>query len=282
MNVKEILNGWYEADMERHRLNQIPEILHRMKQGELTREQLISIIGVRYQAAHFFEEMLEDMHFAIHQGRFRTMEGEFPWPECKEALRAAVLTNLSEERGEIAEYGGPHSNARKVFLEALGVDYEKWQPDPCGYNSPERLDELVAYVLGQMQFAIHCGAIEAVAALWYYENRISLDGVHGDYCILLKAFEGAFPEFKKPQGSYKEGDPLWHLASHAQHDEHHAKLAEDALSTLDGKPGMWEDSIDIGIRTAHLALLNFWNGLSERHCGAFDSRAHWKHERLVV
>jgi hypothetical protein len=281
MQTKDILRRWTDACLNECRLNQIPEILYRMNRGELERQQLVEVITVRYQVAHFFEAMLEQMLRVIDAGRFREKDGQL-YPDVIPALRHAVAQNLREERGEAEEYGGPHAKGRAALLQALGVDYAQWQNLLGTYEHLGALDEFAKYAVTQLKYFTSLGGIEAVSILWHYEWSISRDGVCGDYCVLLRAFEHAFPEFANPSGLYREGDPLWHLYSHARHDEYHAELAEQALVALDGKRGLWGESIQLGIQQTYFILRNFWNGLSERHCGAFDRRAHWRHERLVA
>src|SRR3989338_2934563 len=279
MNVFERIKGWQQASSKRFELNQIPLILHRMNEGALPRQTLVEVIKIRYQVAHFFEDMLEHMLRIIRARRFWRKDGLI-WPDVATAFEHAVAENLKDERGEVAEYGGPHREGRSVFLTALGVDYRAWATPLGSYGSLGSLDEFSSYVITQLQHIIEYGAVEALGILWCYERAISRDGRCGDYCIMLRAFERAFPEFAKVE--YHEGDALWHIASHAQHDSEHARLAAEALAALDDKPGLWPESMQLGIKTAYLTNLNFWNGLSERFCGAFDSRAHWRHPDRVL
>ncbi len=275
VSVSAILNGWVSGEIVRYEASKIPEILFKMNRGELSREQLITVITVRYQAAHFFEDMLHEMLRIVAKGKYR--KGTC-WldPGVIQAFRKAIATNLSDELGNVNSYGGgPHREGRKVFLSALGVDYEAWKQPLGTYDSLGKVDEAARSLIVHLRWIIGHGAIEALAVLWYYECRIALDRRHGDYHILLRAFEGQFPEFKKPDRSYREGDVLWHLHSHAAHDEYHAKLAENALSTLEEFPGVWRESMEFGFQETLCAFENFWNGLSEQMFGRFNSTEHW-------
>ena len=271
--VENILGSFFRGEVRRYSLNEIPEILYRMKRGELSREQLISIVSTRYQIAHFFEEMLREMIRIIERGTFR--EGTWPLkPYAIEELRKAAAVNLSEELGEVKEYGGPHREGREVFLTTLGVDYKKWKSVLGTYDNIGEIDPGARTFLLRMKWIISLGAVEAISALWYYENRISLDHVHGDYHILLHAFEEKFPEFKKPGGKYQEGDALWHIYSHADHDEHHANLAKNALKVIEGR-GFWHESIENGVHETMKATDYFWCELSEKFLGRFFTKDHW-------
>lgn len=274
VSVNAILDGWVASEVVRYETSKIPEILFEMDRGGLSREQLITVISIRYQVAHFFEDMLREMLRIVARGTYR--EGMCPLdPEVVQAFRKAITTNLREELGEIGDYGGPHKEGRKVFLTALGVDYDAWKQPLGTYHRLGTLHESAKSLVSRLQWIISRGAVEALAALWYYECRIALNRRHGDYHILLRAFEGQFPEFKKPDREYREGDVLWHLHSHAVHDECHARLAADALCTLEDVPGAWLDSIELGFQETLFAFENFWHGLSGQMFGRFNSTAHW-------
>ena len=275
-SVEHILSGWHQSEIKQYSLNQIPEVLYRMKRRELSREQLTEIISVRYQAAHFFEDMLREIMRVVDAGTYRGNQCPIT-PEVMVELRKAAALNLSEELGEVKEYGGPHREGREVLLTSLGVDYAKWQSTLGSYENIGDIDENAKWLVSRMRWIIQHGAIEAIAALWYYENRISLDHVYGDYHLLLHAFEEKFPEFKKPGSTYHEGDPLWHIYSHADHDEHHANLAKQSLLVMQ-PPGLWPDSIVFGLRESSKAIDYFWCGLSERFFGRFNSKDHWEYE----
>ncbi len=270
-SVEMMLEKAFHFDVDRYKRNdRIPEILFRMKQCEVSRTQLTHIISVRYQAAHFFEDMLRRIIEVVNRGQHRLPQR---WPiidtNTRTVLREAVTINLAEELGQMAEYGGPHHEGREVFLTALGIDYVSWKAKLGTYNDLGDLDPSVRFLVNRMKWIIELGPLEALVALWYYENRISMDHTQGDYHILLRAFEVAFPEFKKPESKYVEGDPLWHIASHADHDEHHAQLARDALMKVEGVPLFFE-SIENGILETRKAIDFFWCLLSERHFGNFQ------------
>ena len=80
----------------------------------------------------------------------------------------------------------------------------------------------------------------------------------GDYYILLKAFEKNFPELRL--ASYKEGDALWHIFSHAQHDTYHAQLAQDALNPILIERNSSERALKACLETRD-AFDTFWNEL---------------------
>lgn len=275
MKTRDILHKWRTFDQRRYERNKIPEILYRLRVGELTRGQLVSVISVRYQVADLFEDMLEHMLRVIDKGRHRSNDQQLSEPVIS-ALRKAVEENLAEERGEVPEYGGPHRDARKVFLQALGINYAVWKNTRADlYQNLEGMNENARYLVSQMRRIIGEGGVEAVSVLWYYENRISLGGEDGDYCFLLRNFERSFHEFRKPQGVYVEGDPFWHLYSHSRHDANHADMAAAALASLDGTTGMWSDSIDSSIQSVVLAIDNFWHGISDQLLGRYGSQEHW-------
>lgn len=261
----------FQFDVDRYERNdRIPEVLFRMKQGEVNREQLTQIISVRYQAAHFFEDMLRRIVEVVNCRQHRRPQR---WPlidtGTSTALCEAATVNLAEELGQMAEYGGPHREGREVFLTALGIDYVTWKAKLGTYENMGELDPAARFLVNRMRWIIELGPVEALVALWYYENRISMDHMQGDYHILLHAFETAFPEFKRPNGKYVEGDPLWHIASHADHDEHHAQLAKDALVKVEEIPLVFE-SIENGVLETRKAVDFFWCLLSERHFGSFQ------------
>ncbi|MDO8620404.1 MAG: hypothetical protein Q7R64_03610 [bacterium] len=272
MNVENKLNQWFRFETERYRRNRIPEIVFAMKQHMLSCQQLREVVSVRYEVAHYFILMLSHMLHVIETGTYR--EGSCKVSKVvKDALHFAVTENLKEENGDVPAYGGPHYKGRALLLSALGFNYENWSARLGTYGNLIRVDPSARYLVAEMKKTIELGAVEAVSALWYYEMRITLD-----YPILLSALEKKFPELLKDDGTYREGDALWHLASHARHDEHHAKLAEDALALLSGTPGMWGDSMEHGARRTLFAVDNFWNLLSEAFLGRFNAKNHWDTE----
>jgi hypothetical protein len=156
------------------------------------------------------------------------------------------------------EYGGPHTEGREVLLTALGVDYDNWKRDLGSYENLGNLSKVASDLIVTLREIIDEDPITAVAMLYYYEERISLDHM-GDYYKLLAGLETLYPEFKKDK--YLEGDAFWHVYSHADHDEHHAQLAKDGL--LAAVKSRYDlDKVLNGMQKAKIALDQFWNGLN--------------------
>jgi hypothetical protein len=200
-----------------------------------------------------FEEFLEHVMKVVKQSKLPR--------EIKDGLYEAAHQNYLEEKGTVIEYGGPHSEGRETLLMALGYDYDKWQQPLGTYENPGAVCEPVRVLLTHLREIVARGPIEAITALWCYENRISLDG-YGDYFILLHGFENAFPQFKKASlEDYKEGDVFWHLASHAHHDTYHAQLAVDGLNLLPGADANVEKITTVCRDMKHL-FDTFWNSLA--------------------
>ncbi len=243
-----ILNIIHIEEIDRSSTGGIPALLKALQKNSIDKKHLIGIISRRYQVAHFFEDMLRYMIDVIRN------DGELS-EAAQKGLFFAVEQNLKEELGEVAEYGGPHREGRRIFLTALGFDYQLWSRDLGMYDKLGILYPSARKLIEFIREVISRGSVEAVAALWYYENRISLDGIHGDYYILLSAFEKQFPEFKKTK--YQEGDALWHLASHAQHDEYHAQLAENGLHAVASRTEVM-NRITTTCRDMQIAFDTFW------------------------
>ena len=224
MKTEKILKRIHKEDVMRYCNNQICHALLCVKKGHATKDQLSRLISIRYQLAHFFEEFLQHVMKTV-------TESSLP-DNQKTALYNAVHENYLEEVGENLEYGGPHSEGRETLLNALGYDYEKWQQPLGSFQNPGVVNISVGLMIEKIKNVVDRGPIEAMTVLWYYENRISLEDGLGDYYIILSAFEKAFPEFKKPIDDYKEGDVLWHLASHAFHDTYHAQLVIDGFKNV--------------------------------------------------
>lgn len=248
-----LLTKLHQQEVSRYQNGEIPAILKALKETAVKRDDLKKIIFIRYQVAHFFEDMLRYMIVVIRNDTTLIRDQQ-------EALVSAASQNLKEELGEFVEYGGPHREGREVLLSALGIDYQDWSKNLGTYNSPGNVSHAVKDLILSIKEIISRGAIEAITALWYYENRISLDGVLGDYYILLHAFETQFPEFKKP--AYTEGDALWHIASHANHDEYHAGLAEDALHKVMSLCGS-QQKILTTFEDMKKACDDFWNEIEK-------------------
>jgi len=216
-----ILRKIHIDEVARYTSGNIPSLLLKLKNKTVTREELIQIVQIRYQAANFFEDWLRLIIDTVRNSSLSRTE--------KETLSYAAEQNLREELGEVEIYGGPHRNGRIIQLEALGIDPETWTKDLGTYDKLGNVHPAARHLIESLKAIINRGPVEAITALWYYENRISLDGVNGDYCLLLHALESKFPELYKEK--YIEGGALYHISSHAEHDEFHAKLAEDALET---------------------------------------------------
>jgi len=270
MNIVQHFETLRQMGIRRYAKKETPEILIGLQENQFSREELVKILCTRYQAAHFFVGMLEHMLQSIDRGTYRDKDRLDP--SLIPIFRSVVADNLSEELGLKKGYGGPHSEGRKNLLEALGVDYDAWAAPLGTYDVPgPGVHEGVGYILHQVKGVIACGAVEALTVLWYYENRITLD-----YPLLLHAFEYRFPTLRRTDGRYAERDPLWHLASHAEHDSGHARTAVYALARLQGLPGMWHESIENGVHETWKGVENFWNLLSEKFGGKFISRGVWE------
>ncbi len=239
----------HQYEVQRYKEGNIPEILKMLKNNSLTRDQLTDLISIRYEAAHFFEDILRLIIKKIKEDV--SLENT-----VQQKLLYSAEQNLKEELGEEEKYGGPHENGRKVLLTALGVDYEKWKGRLGTIENTLIPNVAPKKLIEEFKDVVNEGSIEAVSALWYYENRISLDGVVGDYYILLKAFEIKFPEFKKD--TYQERDVLWHIASHAHHDEFHAQIAKDGLLSLVNTVDSVE-KIERACEEMRKAIDTFWN-----------------------
>lgn len=210
---------FHASEMARYSAGQIPEVLKSLENGEITREQLTELIATRYQAAHFFEDMLKRLIDRIENDSSLS-------EETKSTMKKSVQQNLDEEMGLNADYGGPHVEGREDLLKALNRNYEEWKSKLGDYNNLGELEDSAKAMIEEMKRIIDESSVAGLAALYNYEDRISLDGI-GDYYILLKGLEKLFPEFKKDK--YVEGDEFWHIYSHADHDEHHAALAKRGI-----------------------------------------------------
>lgn len=259
--VAEVLTAFSITELARYKEpSLLPNTLKKICLGEIHSKYLVTITLRRYALAHFFVGMLERMQETIEKGknRYSKIQGE-----QRENLLLAVTKNLDEELGKVEGYGGPHINGRKDFLKYFDHDYEDLYGKIGSFDCPidtNLLSSRPAYV----EFAnsvnelftvggCHDHSVMAVAILWYYENRISLDGIHGDYPILLKALKKSFPILKKE--TYAEGDPLYHIWSHAQHDPCHAKYCEDALISL---PNEYAKDVLHACSQMRFLFDNFW------------------------
>lgn len=254
-NFKEMaehaIDVFHAREVEKYKRGEMPAVLKNIKEGAVTREQITRVMTTRYQAAHFFEDMLKRI---IQNIRSAGLSSEIQTP-----LVQSVEQNLREELGEAAAYGGPHREGREVLLKALGVDYEEWRSKLGTYNELGNLDPAAGKLIESLRKITDENPITAVALLYYYEDRISLDG-EGDYHVLLGGLEKLFPELSKE--TYVEGDALWHVSSHADHDVHHAALAKDAL-THAVRNQIDIASLEKGLSETKSALDAFWNELGQ-------------------
>lgn len=215
------VHGMQDAVVERYRSGQAPRLLQRIASGSLTRPQLTEVISIRYQVAHFFEDMLRCLIHVIDDASDIS-------DEARPQLRHAVQANLDDELGKAGYGSQPHLEGRRDMLQALGIDYDQWSSQLGTYNHFGDVRPAALGLLVRMRHAVMLHPLAGVAALLEYEHRISLHGA-GDYWMLLQGLEKLFPELCPHGRGYREGDPFWHIFSHAQHDDHHAKLAEDGL-----------------------------------------------------
>lgn len=240
------LKSIHTNEVARYMSGNTPSLLFRLKNKEVSKEELIQIVQIRYQAAHFFEDWLRLIITVVSNSSLS--------PSEKQTLSHAAKQNLREELGEVEIYGGPHRDGRIVQLEALGINPDTWAKELGTYNKLGDVHPAAKHLIESLRVIANRGPVEAITALWYYENRISLDGVNGDYCLLLHALESKFPELYKEE--YVEGDALYHIASHAKHDEYHAKLAEDAL---EASGSATEHVITEVCDSVRIAVDRFWN-----------------------
>lgn len=251
-NIQELLHEIHYNEVARYQKNDIPLCLQFMKTGHIEKKHLKKVILYRYELSHMFVGLLEHIMKII-------LKSSLPNEE-KQALHKAVNDNYLDEVGQ-AEYGGSHDEGRKVFIESLGENYENYSSILGTYQNPGQIHKFTFDIINIIKQIVEEGPIQAIALLWYYENRISLENGLGDYFILLRAFERTFPNWKKSNvADYKEGDPLYHLASHADHDTHHAQLCIDGLSkaklTVDELKGVEYACIRLAVAFDH-----FWNQL---------------------
>ena len=247
------IDSFHAGEVERYKRGEFPEILKRIEASDISKEKMVEVISTRYQVAHFFEDMLRRIIRGVEASELAT--------NVKAALIHSVQVNLNEELGEVAEYGGPHREGREVLLNALGVDYETWKKDLGIYENLGKLNPIARELVESLKRIIDTDPIAAVAMLYSYEDKISLDGV-GDYHKLLAGLEKLYPELAKADSKYVEGDALWHIYSHADHDEHHAALAKSGLvESVSTEADL--SKLQTGMTRAKIALDTFWNNLEE-------------------
>ncbi|MBS3922044.1 MAG: hypothetical protein KGZ37_02705 [Nitrosarchaeum sp.] len=225
-NITRTLASVHGTECLRYQTNSLPNTLKNLKNNAYSQNELKVLICRRYQLAHLFEQMLEYM---LEQVKYKT---KFWSKAKKEKFLFAIEQNILEEKGGVAEYGKAHIEGRKIILNALDVDYDQEYAKIGSFDNPTGIPAARRF-FKKIKKLIDLGSIETLVVLWYYENRISLSDKLGDYWIMVRAFEEAFPKWKKSK--YVEGDVFWHLYSHAVHDEFHAKYCEDALTLLSSR-----------------------------------------------
>lgn len=213
------------------------------------------IVARRYQAAHFFEDMLRLILKEIAAARDLS-------PRAKQALDHSVRANLEEEIGQSGDYGGePHSQGRRQLLEALGYDYERWVEGLGTYDALGNLHPSAEYLVSGLRGLVKIHPIVGVAVLMHYEDRISFikgKKQKGDYPELLGTLEDSATFRRSHHGEpYPPDHPLYHLWSHSQHDVRHAQLALDGLLTA---VGSWRylKLILLGLFGAEELITKFW------------------------
>ena len=217
INSNLILKEFYECDIQRYKEGKIPRTLEDLaKIYPFHREALSSLLVTRLELAHFFKDQL----------RYIIKKIKKDFGSAHTHYQEVVEQNLKEELGKLPEYGGPHEKDREIFLTALGVDYATWVNRLGTYRRPEKICQATKFILDAVKPLINLGGMSGLIVLWYWEHRLSRGG-YGEFCILLKACEKLFSEFKK--NVYQPGDVLYWLASHAEHDTHHAKAVADVL-----------------------------------------------------
>lgn len=223
-NLERILRIFYEDDLKRYQRGvKIPTVLKLLKSDYLNRAVLRELIIKRCELAHFFEDQLRYIIEIIKKSDISI--------NLRPKFLKAVEQNLDEELGKISEYGNrAHKDDRAIFLNALGVDYTIWSSALGNYDGLGQVHLATKFIISAVRPLIALGPIAALTVLWYWEHRLSRGG-EGEFFIFLRAFEKKFPEFKKD--SYQEGDVLWWLSSHADHDTYHAQLAADALKSIE-------------------------------------------------
>lgn len=220
---------------------------------DITRENLRQIIILRYQVAHFFNELFEKLGRGVDKNH-----------KDKPELSEAITENLSEEKGESGEM--EHGSARKVLLTKLGIDADEWSNQNGTLEHIENVDHRVRAIVEKIRSLIEENTLQGYGAMTYWEAR-GAQPETGDQTLLLRAFEAKYPEFKKEdtnepgkKGKYEPGDALYHLESHAILDVEHSKMLINALSASVHTEEEIE-SVLFGMRTAHLAWQQFWESI---------------------
>ena len=230
------------------------EVLRKLAEGELGKDHLKHLMSMRYQVSNFFEPLLERLLAAVKN----------KLPE-KTQLAVALESNLEEEKGEGAQsspddFGTTvHDDDRHRLLKSLGLDPKPWKAKLGSLNElGDGMHPVAKIFVARMRDLIDRDPIAAYAAFAFWESRASVPGV-GDYVYLLKAFETFCQEFHREDG-YRKGDPLFHIASHAQHDVTHADNFINALTADAGSAEEQKSTMD-GINFASASWNEFWDGM---------------------
>lgn len=190
----------------------VPRLLHEMEGTNVIPATLVRIVALRYQVADRFVTLLKR---AIDMRKKAGGSDD-------DLLLQALKNNLSDE---IGGYGGepPHEVGRRDALAAFGIDCAAWEKEVR-----EQPAKSTTHFLTQFEALMAESSLAAGSALLYYEGRIHREG-RGDYHRLLRGLETAFPDLKKAH--YQPGDALYHIASHACHDEGHEHALIEGVST---------------------------------------------------
>lgn len=218
------------------------------------RTQLLKVLTIRYQPAHFFERVIDHLLNAIEQ------EGKGRQP-----LVDALERNLQEERAEGgADYGPAHVLGRRAFFQALGIDYWAWEAGLGGdIQNLSGLSPAAAYLVGFYRTLIETSPLAGGAGMLYWEGRIP----RLDYTLLLGRVDETFGfppvEGMLPRATSQEDIPArWHLQSHAEHDVYHEKELIDGVVESIRTP---EEAVLVktALLASRLAWDRFWIDLRE-------------------
>lgn len=221
----------------------LPRQLSRMRAGEMSPNELRQWLKVRYEVAHFFDPTLEAI-----------LKGLEEKGSTKENLIGVIRGNLKEEQGQAANaYGNvSHAEARNQLLTAL--DLPQHDSDRFGtWEHPKNLDPRAYNWVMAMKRLVADTPLGGAAGMAYWETRVGQE--NGDWPILLKALEKSFPELVR--SSYRPGDALWHIASHAQMDGEHGSSLRTAVEESLGNEQQWRLA-KRGVETVATCFDRFW------------------------
>ena len=213
------------------------------------RQEFIGVILMRYEAAHFFQLILERLI-----------------KECKLHLTSKVSLinelqdNLEEELGiSVTDYGPPHVMGRRAFFRDLGLDYQAWERNLGtdwnnlgNFEPPAR--NLISYYKRLVETDVFAGAV----AMLYWEGRIH----RVDYPLLIAGVENMY-HFPKSgtvdrHTEFANIPSRWHLDSHAEHDRFHEQdLIRGVVDSVETKSEY--DTVRRVLPEAKDAWENFWN-----------------------